>query len=161
MPVVVVIRLDDRGHESLDADAVRAHHHRDFLPLFVQDAELHRFRVAEPELEDVTELDGLPELERTSALRTGVSRDDVPEARPLHLREIARDVHVSHVEVVLVGAGHDARGDPSARRPRRPGRRSRRRRRGSRAERRGLCGIPPVSPDERSSCRRPPRSWFR
>jgi hypothetical protein len=60
MPLVVVVGLDDRAHQTAHADPVRAHVHRHPLAVLVVTTSAHRLGILRAEVEDLPDLDPAP-----------------------------------------------------------------------------------------------------
>src|SRR5690606_40373117 len=95
----------DGGHVALDADAVGAHDDGVAVAGLVLDVRAERLGVLGAELEDVADLDALPQVELGPALHAAVTLGDGAEIGPLADGDIAGDVDAPVVPVVLVGAG--------------------------------------------------------
>src|SRR4029453_8775985 len=72
-PVLVVVLLDDRGHDATRPDAVAAAEQRLLLSVLVDQGRGRGLRVETAEVEDVADLDRGPEEERAAADPTPVA----------------------------------------------------------------------------------------
>src|SRR5450759_3144690 len=108
-PLRVVMRLDDAGEGASDADPVAAHHDRVAAPVLAQVLGAQRGRVLRAELEDVADLDPVPQDHGGAACRAAVALAGAREVRDEVRRVVARDIHVSQVEPMPVRPGDEVR----------------------------------------------------
>src|ERR1041384_3751158 len=108
---VVVMVLDGGREDAIDADAVAAHDHRVELALFVEVDAVHLLRVARAQFEDVAHLDSVGEAEFAAAARAGIALHRHPVIADRGGPEIAVEIDVREVRVLLVRAGHEI-GEP-------------------------------------------------
>jgi hypothetical protein len=101
--------LDDAGDIAPDADAVRAHDDGVALAVLAQVHGAGRDGEVRPQLEDVADLDPLPELHRRAARDAGVALAGLGDLGDDVRRVVARDVHVLHVPADAVRAGDEVR----------------------------------------------------
>src|SRR6185369_2134854 len=101
---IVVARLDCGGHCPLDTDAVAAHYYRHFSAVGEEDSRAHAIGVFRSELENVTDFDGLEDVEHASAARAGLACLDRTKARPLSYADVAFDRDAAKMVIVFVGA---------------------------------------------------------
>src|SRR5262245_13223486 len=95
----------DCGHDSFDADAVTAHHNRNFLAVSGQNGRAHRRGILCAEFEDVANLHGFENFEySTVAVRTGFTGIHGPEIGPLINFDVTLDVDATNVMIVFVRA---------------------------------------------------------
>src|ERR1041385_4312350 len=106
----VMVTLNCRRDNALDADTVAAHDDRHFLAFGSQDPGTHRLGVFGSKFEDVTDLHRFEDFELAAVTtRTGLARFNRAQVRPLVDLDIAFDSHTANVMVILVGArGHVA-----------------------------------------------------
>ena len=77
--VLVVAGFDQRGDDAVHADAVAAHDDRLELLVGVEELGIQRFGVLRAELEDVADLDRVPQGQPRAAPRAGIAVDRVAE----------------------------------------------------------------------------------
>src|SRR6185295_5365541 len=87
-----------------NADAVTAHNHRMILLLVVRVVRAELLGILGAEDKDVSHLNPTPELERMAAHGVGFASLHATKVLELIDLEIARHIHVPHMEAVLIRA---------------------------------------------------------
>ena len=106
--VLVVAGFDQPGDDPVHADAVAAHDDRLELLVGVEELGVERLGVLRAQLEDVADLDRVPQGQLAAAPRAGIAVDRVAQVGEQIDLEIAVQVDARQVRVGLVRAG-DAR----------------------------------------------------
>src|SRR6185369_10174063 len=98
-----MILLDCGRDYSFHADAVAAHHNRNWFAILVQHRCTHRLRVFRAELEDMTDLHAFENFKRAGlTVRTSLAGLNCAQFKPLVDRNVSRDLHTAQVMIVFV-----------------------------------------------------------
>src|SRR5699024_1469096 len=103
---VVVALLDGGAHHAGDADTVAAHLRVNRVAVFIHRRQIQRAAVLVAELEYVTDLDALHDLQGGLSDRRRIARDHYAQVGELRFVGVAAPVEAGVVIVVAVGAGH-------------------------------------------------------
>src|SRR5260370_37383700 len=103
-PVFVVVLPAAGGRHAGGSDAVDPAEQRLLAPVLVEERRLERRRIEAAEIEDVPDLDGGLELQRTAALRTTVALLRLPQVGEPRL-VVASRFHAAEMPARAVRAG--------------------------------------------------------
>ena len=107
--LVVVVGLDDTGEGPPQADAVRAHDDGVGLPILAEERRAGGHGKVRSQLEDVADLDPLPQDQRLAAGGARVAGAGIDEVDDLVRGEVPAHVDVAVVEPLAVRAGDEVR----------------------------------------------------